>query len=261
VLERRGDGPLPPVVLLHGLSSAGVHYVRVTPHLRSVSRLLLPDLPGHGFSDMPASLTGADLLTGSLETLDAVIDRPVILSGNSLGGYVAIRYALARPEKVGGLMIAAPAGALMDAAELEALRARFLLATHRDALDFVDALFARPRRSRHLIAMGLRKYFALPQTKAVLAELHVSRLFTPEEIASLKVPVLFLWGAAERILPASNRAFFETHLPAHARLEYPPGWGHSGFLDDPRGFAARVVRFAAELAGLSTDEAERLRAR
>jgi pimeloyl-ACP methyl ester carboxylesterase len=258
LLERHGPGPLPPVVLLHGLSSAGVHYLRVTPHLKAVSRVLLPDLPGHGFSDMPASFTGASMLGGLIEALDEVIDRPVVLAGTSLGGYMAIRYALVRPQNVAGLLVAAPAGAAMAAEELQALRARFELKTHRDAVQFVDALFARPKLARHVIALGLRKYFSLPQTVAVLQQMQLAQLLTPAELARLTMPMLFLWGAAERILPSTNLEFFRAHLPPHARIEVLSHWGHSGFLDDPKGFALSVVRFAAQLIGMSHRDLDRL---
>jgi pimeloyl-ACP methyl ester carboxylesterase len=249
MLERNNEGAsLPPVVLLHGLSSAGVHYLRVTPHLRAFSRVVLPDLPGHGFSQMPPRLSGEQVLQGTYESLDAVIDEPAIVAGTSLGAYVAIRYALARPRKVRALMVAAPAGAAMSPDELRTLRARFDLKSHADALAFVDALFARRVPFRHIVAMGLRKYFSLPQTLAVLAELDAVHLFTAEQLGHLEMPLLFLWGDAERILPPSNFEFFKANLPAHARIERPRGWGHSGFLDDPRGFGARLTAFAAEAA-------------
>lgn len=245
--ERKGNGTLPPMVLLHGLSSAGCHYVRVTRHLRATSRVLLPDLPGHGFSDMPAPLNGTTLLEGLVESLDAVIDRPAILAGNSLGGYTALRYALARPEKVAGLMLVAPAGAGMCEEDLQALRKRFTLTKHAEAVAFVDSLFHKKKRSRHLYALGLRKYFALPQTLAVLEEMQLPRLFTREELQSLRMPVLFIWGESERLLPKQCHDFFKAHLPRHATLEDAPGWGHGGFLDDPKGFAERLMRFASDV--------------
>jgi pimeloyl-ACP methyl ester carboxylesterase len=220
--------------------------LRVTPHLKAFSRVVLPDLPGHGFSEMPAPLTSETLLSGTFESLDAEIQAPAVIAGTSLGAYVAIRYALARPHKVRALMLAAPAGAAMSIDELAAFRARFELKTHRDALAFVDALFARPNFFRHVVAMGLRQYFTQPQTLAVLAELRAHMLFTADEVSTLKAPLLFLWGDAERILPSGNLDFFLKNLPAHARVERPAGWGHGGFLDDPRGFAARLTRFATE---------------
>ncbi len=248
MLERNHGGSLPPVVLLHGLSSAGVHYWQVLRHLDGAARVILPDLPGHGFSDTPATMSAENLLAGLTEALDAVLDQPAVLTGNSLGGYAAIRYALARPEKVAGLLLAAPAGAAMDAEQLQTLRARFTLKSHSEALRFADALFALPKRSRHLYALGLRRYFALPQTRAVVSAMQPAILFTPAELARLTMPILMLWGEAERILPESSLEFFRAHLPAHARIQRPKRWGHSGFLDDPRGFAEHVLRFADEVA-------------
>jgi pimeloyl-ACP methyl ester carboxylesterase len=248
VLERNSSGYLPPVVLLHGLSSAGCHYVHVTRHLRATSRVVLPDLPGHGFSDVPSPLNGTTLLTGLVESLDKVIDRPAVLAGNSLGGYTAIRYALARPEKVAGLMLVAPTGAAMCAEDLDELRRRFTLKKHSDAVRFVDNLFHERKLARHLYAVGLRAYFSLPQTLAVLEEMQLPWLFTPEQMQSLKMPVLFIWGESERLLPRQCLEFFQAHLPKHARQENAAGWGHGGFLDDPKGFATRLLRFAADIA-------------
>lgn len=44
------------------------------------------------------------------EALDALLPEPAIVCGNSLGGAVALHYALARPEKVLGLVLLSPAG-------------------------------------------------------------------------------------------------------------------------------------------------------
>lgn len=246
-LEKWQPGPLPPLVLLHGLSSAGVHYYRMLAHLKPMARVLLPDLPGHGFSEVPAPFNEASMLTGLFEALDALLDRPAVLCGNSLGGYTALRYALAHPDKVLGLVLASPAGASMGAEELQVLREKFELTSHRDALNFADALFARRSRMRHLYAMGLRRYFRLPQTLAVLNGMTLSHLFAPGQLKALAMPVLLLWGGAERILPDSHLRFFIDQLPPQTVVERPPNWGHSPFLDDPRGFAQRVVRFAEAL--------------
>lgn len=243
VLEKRGGGPLPPIVLLHGLSAAGVHYYRVLKHLAPFSRVLLPDLPGHGFSDTPVPMDEPTLMTGLFEALDQLLDVPAVLCGNSLGGYTALRYALKRPEKVRALVLASPAGASMGEDELSLLRAQFKLDSHADALDFTDALFARRKRSRHLYAYGVRRYFALPQTQAVVDGMSLSHLFRAGSLEHLTMPILLLWGGAERILPESHLRFFEANLPKHTLVERPPHWGHSPFLDDPAGFGKRLVSF------------------
>jgi pimeloyl-ACP methyl ester carboxylesterase len=60
-----------------------------------VARIVIPDLPGHGFSDAPPSLDAQGFQQGVLDALDAVTAaQPALVFGNSLGGYAALRYAL-----------------------------------------------------------------------------------------------------------------------------------------------------------------------
>jgi pimeloyl-ACP methyl ester carboxylesterase len=50
-------------------------------------------------------------------------------------------------------------------------------------------------------------------------------------------------GQSERLLPASSLAYFRRHLPDHAVIEEPKGFGHSPHFDDPARFAARLIAF------------------
>src|SRR4051812_38654098 len=73
VYDARGAGSLPPVVILHGISSAATVFApvmqRIRPHVR---RLLAPDAPGHGFSSGPFEpLTPDTLGTSMRDLLDA----------------------------------------------------------------------------------------------------------------------------------------------------------------------------------------------
>ncbi|MBL8923621.1 MAG: alpha/beta hydrolase [Myxococcaceae bacterium] len=245
VLEARARGPLPPLVLLHGLSSAGVHFLPMLGLLeRAFSRVVLPDLPGHGFSDTPSTLDATSLREGLFEALDDVTrGGPVLLFGNSLGGYAAIRYALERPERVKALLLASPGGGEMTDDELLALRTTFRLESHGDALAFIDRLLASRSRIRHLYAWGLRRQLRRPEVEAILAAATREQLLKPEELAALSHPILFVWGKAERLLPARHLDFFRSHLPPHAHVVEPTGWGHSPFLDDGAGLARQLIDF------------------
>ncbi len=249
VLEAPGEGMLPPLVLLHGLSSAGVHFLpMLAPLQRAFSRIVIPDLPGHGFSETPLSFGANSLRQGLFEALEAVTHgRPSLLFGNSLGGYGAIRYALDRPERVRALLLASPAGAEMSDLELEDLRRTFRLTAHGDALAFIDRLLARRSRIRHLYAWGLRHQLRRREVESVLSAASVEHLLTAEELQRITQPLLFLWGKEERILPARHLAFFRKHLPAHAEIHEPEAWGHSPFLDDAGAVAKRLVTFAEGL--------------
>jgi len=244
-LDVRGNGPLPPVVLLHGFSSAGVHYFGLLRRLRDQTRRLVAlDLPGHGFSELPeVGLDATSLSHGLIEALDHLIGEPVVLFGNSMGGMAAVRYAGLRPEVVRALVLVSPGGAPMSPAELDRFRASFALRNHAEALEFVDRLLDRPTRLRTLLAWGIRERFHRAAMRDLIASLRPQDLLVPSELARIDCPTLLLWGNRDRILPATGLDFFRDALPPHAWIEEPEGWGHSPYLERPDEVAAWVLRF------------------
>lgn len=233
------------VAMLHGLGSASVHWWSVLGALRrSTGRVVLPDLPGHGFSDLPAEgLAPSMMRAGLLDSLDQRLTEPAVLVGNSMGGLAAIEYALARPERVRGLVLMSPGGAPMDPAEIERFIERFRVRSHRDALEFVDRVFARRAPMRHALAWGVRRTFSQPGIASLLQSLSPEDLLAPERLAALRVPVVLIWGRGDRVLPDTHRDFFVRHLPRGTRVVEPAHVGHSPYLEDP----ALVVR---EVRGL-----------
>jgi pimeloyl-ACP methyl ester carboxylesterase len=244
LLDARGRGKAPPVVLLHGFTSCGAHFFPIAKRLRSsAERLVLPDMPAHGLSETPRVPTARGLEKGLVEALDVVLDRPSIVFGLSMGGLAAIRYALARPERVRGLVLCSPGGAEMRDDELERLRGTFHIPTHDHALKFVDRLLTKKTMLRQAYAFGVRKSFGRPAMRSLLASMKSEDLLTREQLRSLKVPVLLLWGKKDRILPPSSLEFFKSNLPSHARIEEPESFGHSPFLEQPDELASHIEGF------------------
>jgi len=249
VLESaRAKGPT--LVIVHGLSASGASYAPMVPHLVGrVGRIVLPDLPGHGFSERPGSLDAETVYGGLRDALDRTIDEPAVVVGNSLGGFVATRYALDRPERVRGLVLLSPAGTPSTQAEIDEVRRIFGVRTHRDALDFLDRLLVRPDpRLRHLFAFALRRRLEDPLIHQLLHGVEVGFGLTPDELARLVPPTLLIWGAHDRILPERHREYYRAHLPAHARIETPDHFGHSPHIDSPRRTAGRILDFVAVLS-------------
>src|SRR4051794_3969966 len=109
--EEAGEGP--PIVLLHGLTATRRYVVMGSKALeRGGHRVVAYDARGHGRS-RPAPEPGAygydDLADDLLAVLDdRGLDRAV-LAGASMGAHTLVRFALERPERVAGLVIATPA--------------------------------------------------------------------------------------------------------------------------------------------------------
>lgn len=100
-----------PVVFIHSASGAGTHWADQLKHLRQTRRAIAIDLRGHGRSTMP---TNGDFAIASMaDDIGAVADQlgldRFVLVGHSMGGFVAIAYAGAHPDRVAGLFLLDPA--------------------------------------------------------------------------------------------------------------------------------------------------------
>lgn len=99
-----------PVLLIHGQGSRWQDYAKVLPELAREHHVFAVDVPGHGSSARldPRQYTNVfvgDLLAGFVEQ---VIDEPVLVSGHSSGGLLALRIASAHPGLVQGLLLEDP---------------------------------------------------------------------------------------------------------------------------------------------------------
>ncbi len=248
LLELEGEGDGPPVILLHGLGSCAVDYERLMRGLRHYhSKLIAPDLPGHGFSPTPeGGMDPDDLREAMLEMVDQVLCEPSVIFGNSLGGMAAIRFAAARPELVQALVLASPGGAPMPEAELRDFLDSFRLETYKQALAFADRFLGRPNSFRFPLAWGARARMASPSVRELLTRVQKQHLLHPSEVGSLSAPIMLFWGVADDVLPHHTRDFFRTHLPAHTLFLEPEGYGHAPYLDSTRGFIEAMQAWLSE---------------
>ncbi len=245
VYDGAGQGSLPPLVFLHGLGSAGAAFAGVAARLRPhVKRIVIPELPGHGFSAHGGAAVTPEILNDAVDAaITRVLDEPAIVYGNSLGGALAIKYALARPERVRALVLVSPAGAALPETDWNALLASFDVATPLEARRFLDKLYHRPPWFLAVVAREFPHLLANPAVREILASVRPEHSPTRDELQSLAMPILFLWGRSEKLLPASALAYFREHLPAHALIEEPEGYGHTPQLEVPARLSERILQF------------------
>jgi pimeloyl-ACP methyl ester carboxylesterase len=246
VYDGPGGGTLPPVVLLHGLGSAGAAFAaladRIRPHVR---RVVIPELPGHGFSTHgERPVTPEILLEAVVAALAKFVDEPAILYGSSLGGGLAIRYSLEHPGRVRALVLVSPAGAVLPDDEWQALRTTFNVTDRHETKKFLERLYHRPPWFLGLLSRAFPDLLARPAVREILESATQDHAPTPAELGSLAMPLLFLWGRSEKLLPPSALAYFRAHLPKHAVIEEPYGFGHTPQLEEPGRLGDRVVAFA-----------------
>lgn len=94
----REYGSGPPLLLVHGLMTAGYSFRYQLDTLGKTRRLLIPDLPGAGHSSHPDCRLTPDALAKSILAIIEALDvRGVQVIGNSMGGYLSMRAAMMDP--------------------------------------------------------------------------------------------------------------------------------------------------------------------
>jgi pimeloyl-ACP methyl ester carboxylesterase len=246
-----GEGP--PVVLVHGLGGAAFNFTDLAPLLARRHRVLVPDLPGHGGTEPLPGLDGLGDLAGHVARTAASEGMlPAAVVGYSMGGVVALRLAVSRPEDVSALALVAPAGIVSQTRRahiwltgLAALRPAGLVALVRGAV-------ARWPNLR----VPVFGYWGAedPRTltpKSVLGFLEAQREHTDVRAAAtallrddprpdldhVRCPSLLVWGARDRLIPLADGFEYARRLRCPIRVV--PAAGH-----------LVVGEYSAETAGL-----------
>ena len=267
----------PPFLLIHGFGSSTAKWLDALPLLGADRRTIALDLPGFGVSDAPRGPYSPAWLAGAVRAFcdEIGVDR-AIWTGNSLGGLVAIHGAAAWPDRVAGLIG-------VDAAlPVEGGRpnARILTSFIAPALPGIGELIYRQyvrRPAEVLVDESLERNFVRPErisdtTRRALVEdargrrgrpdharavvranrrmmwaLSARRETTWAVLRSVRVPTLFIWGAADRLVPveAGERAVKE--LPG-SELIVIDDCGHNPQMECPEEFAAFAIAFGHRLA-------------
>jgi pimeloyl-ACP methyl ester carboxylesterase len=100
----RGKGRA--MVLIHGFLASSELWEKVVPRLAKKFKVITIDLPGHGDSSAMGYVHNMELLAEAVKSiLDELNLRKVVMVGHSLGGYVAMAFAEAFPDKLLGLVM------------------------------------------------------------------------------------------------------------------------------------------------------------
>ena len=266
VIDIPGDPARPPVVLLHGIASVTAAAVPLIPGFDG-RRVIAVDWPGHGLSSA-ATLHRRDIRTAPVRWLQAMIDAYGLdtfdLVGHSMGGQFALYFALAHPERVRTLtLLGAPGAAFaemhppagMRAMALPGVAGRMLRRpVTRAEYQANSAMTLGPGAVEpwppELVDCGylasLREAFvaSLPSYfRAIASPFGVRRsaVVTSAQLASLRMPVLLLWGDADVFLTVARAPGSIAAIP-HAEVVELHG-GHAPWLNAPDEARAAMAAF------------------
>lgn len=247
--EAKGYGTLPPLVLVHGIGGRPTDYYKMLDRLLyNYKKVIMPELPGHGFSkirDKQLPINSYTFVNAITQGLNQVISPkdPAIIFGHSLGGSFAVSYCLYNPERVRGLILASPTGAPFGK-RLEEYRKLYSMRYMHDAASVTEKAFGEKNNFIAHFAWGR---LSRPVAQKMVMSDMFTRPITPAELGALRMPVLLLWGAKDRLLPNSHIRYFEKNLPNGTELRRPVGMSHNNPALGPYVVRKELARFANEV--------------
>lgn len=255
-LHVRDTGPrrdAPAILFLHGFGSSLHTWDDVAARLERDFRVIRLDLPGFGLTGPDPSGDYSDTRAGAVlaALLDALGVARAHVVGSSMGGRIAWRFAAEHPARVERLVLMAPDGFAAPGRDygsaprvgplmrlLPFTLPKFMVRGGM-APAYADPAAMTPelveRYHAMMIAPGVRQ--------AILDRMSRHVLVPPEPIlATIRAPVLLLWGAEDRMVPAAHAEDYLRVLP-DARAELLPGIGHVPMEEAPEAVARALRAF------------------
>lgn len=250
---------LPTVVFLHGFDSNALEFRTLLPLLCPHARVFAPDLLGWGLTEKPSRIPYDP--SARREHLRAYIasvaqGQSVTLLGASIGGAVAIDFALVHPSLVSSLV-------LIDAQAYQDRPRSALL----NLLPFLAHVGADVLRSTWLRRTALNMSYAnqkfCTEDALRMGALHVATDGWKEaavdfilgegycvsgQVGLVKAPTLVLWGRRDRILPVENAQRFADDIPG-ATVVVIDECGHSPHIEKAEVTAGHILDFLEKKVG------------
>ncbi len=250
------EGAGTPVMLLHGFGEDRSVWDSCM-HLSESCKLIVPDLPGTGESEMieAQSMEGLAACVHALLQIENSGGEPVIILGHSMGGYIALAFAEQYPSLLAGLGLV-HSTAFADGEEKKAAREKGIqFITDNGAPAFLKATIPKlygsrataesPEKIEQHIKRGERfsNESLIAYYKAMMAR--------PDRTTLLKettMPVLFLLGREDTAVPLEE-GLRQCHLPKLSYIHIHDTTGHMGMIEEPEVSAQVFKRFVSLVNG------------
>ena len=251
------NGPGPVVVLLHGFPLDRTMWASQVEAISCRYRVVTPDLRGLGTSCAPEGIYPMeDMANDVLELLDTLrINEPVILGGLSMGGYVALAFAVRNPKRLRALILMdTRAGAdTPEGAKVREENAKKIEAdgnVDRLVESMSPKLFGKSTRERDpgLIArVEDRMRRSNPRGAAGALSGMAARPDRSADLSRLTLPTLVLVGREDELTPPSESERMAQALPNSRYVEIPNA-GHLAPLENPQAVNEALLSFLDSLA-------------
>ena len=246
-----GEGQ--PLLFVHGFPH---HRKLWTPQVRALAgtaRLIAPDLPGFGESDMPERFAMDTWADGLARFLDALRIERAVIAGLSMGGYIALAFWRLHRERALALVLAdTRAGADTEEGKqkrretIELARREGPTAVARAMLPGMVGKSTREREPSVVASMRAMLESASVDSIVGASEAMIGRPDSTPLLATIDVPTLIIVGDEDVLTPPKESRAMHAAI-AGSRLEIIPGAGHVSNVERPAAFNQVVSEFLGGL--------------
>jgi len=246
-----GTATAPPLLLLHGGAAHAHWWDHIAPALAQDYHVFALDLRGHGDSGwfMPPAYEVEDYAADVAEVITALHLTQAVLIGHSLGGFVAMRYAVATPQMVRALVVV-DIGMRLGGSRFMQLLRTVPPPAYKDEADLLARFRLLPAATsaspallrniaRHSVRVHLDGSLRLTCDRATFT--HGPRDLRGQ-LAQMRCPTLFMRGEKSDNVSAATLHAMVTLCPRARGVEIA-GAGHHVFLDQPQAFLGAVQTF------------------
>lgn len=253
LIDYGDDGRGVPLVLVHAFAADRALWEAQVTALSPRYRVIAPDLRGFGGSSGTdgSAVTMDRYADDVLELVDHLGLKRVFIGGISLGGYVALSFALRHGSRTAGLILAnTRAGA--DNPEWASFREALVAdVLQRGAVAVVENYGDKPfGPSCPAEAREAVRRMILRQGAEGLASGTRGMAVRPDRrpsLPSITVPTLVIHGTADQYIPASEGLAMHQSIPGSRYVEIAEG-GHLSNVDSPDAFNRAVDEFLQPFA-------------
>ncbi|MFA6956315.1 MAG: alpha/beta hydrolase [Thermoanaerobaculia bacterium] len=229
-----GSGPA--VVLVHGANDQAGLWRKTIEALKSDHKVVALDLPGHGESAPAKGPLQFETLMGGLR---AVIDKEcpdgkVVVVGNSLGGWLAMLWALEHPARTAGVVLENAGGVAID------YKGPSLLPKNREEAAAVTKAVLGPSSPPvpgYVLDDLVRR--APKSQVARLAGVDVKPWILDDKLTAVTFPVALVWGKDDGIATIAYAEHYQSLIP-NATLTAIPRCGHIPHNQCPAAFNTKL---------------------
>jgi pimeloyl-ACP methyl ester carboxylesterase len=239
-----GNSDNPPVIFLHGIPTWGFLFHQLLERLKDTHRVLVPDLPGFGFSDksdrFDRSITRQTEMIG--QWMDHLKISSAAIVGHDIGGGIALRLATLFRDRVTRLCVinsvaydSWPTGAMLQFGHPSS-RKRLAASTTLSLLRLTLKKGFAAAPDAQLLEGLLAPYRTEVGKLSLIRNASALNTNLTIEITGLlptiTVPVLILWGEHDRFQPLKYAGWLARDIP-HARFVGVPEARHFVMFDQP----------------------------